>query len=143
MSQADFVSSLLRQTPPSTRFTSPTTSPPTLAFYFFQIWFLHWDIATTSLSALSHRYQIVYRALATVLALVLAPILSIPLISIVWYIYHAGVVIGWCFLLGAQVDSSVKQKVTLGGMFLYRCVSVFLGNFVLGVRSVGLYVQLC
>ncbi|KAI5354768.1 hypothetical protein L3X38_007663 [Prunus dulcis] len=86
MSQADFVSTFLRQSTLSFRFTSPTTSPPTLAFSFFQIWFLHQDIGTTSLSALSHRYRIVYRALAKVLALVLAPILSTPLISILWYI---------------------------------------------------------
>ncbi|VVA40692.1 PREDICTED: replication [Prunus dulcis] len=68
------------------RFTSPTTSPPTLAFSFFQIWFLHRDIGTSSLSALSRRYRIVYTALAKVLALVLAPILSTSLISILWYI---------------------------------------------------------
>ncbi|CAB4309235.1 unnamed protein product [Prunus armeniaca] len=117
MSQADFVSSFLCQTPPSTRFTSPTTSPPTLAFYFFQIWFLHWDIPTTSLSALSHHYRIVYRALAMVLALVLAPILSTPLISIVWYIPCMCcdwlLFFSWCTSrLGCEVE------VTLGGMFL-------------------------
>ncbi|CAL9011696.1 unnamed protein product [Prunus brigantina] len=73
MSQAEFESPIPRQTPPTNRFTSSSTSPSLLAFSLFWIWPLHWATTTTSTSEVSHIYWKVYRALAMAPALVFAP----------------------------------------------------------------------
>ena len=86
MSHSNFVSFLLHQTTPSTRFIFSSTSHPLFALSFFWIWNLLWDTTTISISALSLISRIVFRAFATVLTLVLALILSTLLVSVFWYI---------------------------------------------------------
>ncbi|VVA33515.1 Hypothetical predicted protein [Prunus dulcis] len=59
---------------------------PIFAFSCVRIWTLHWNTTTITISALQHYYRSVFRAFAKVLALVPAPTLSSPLVSVFWYI---------------------------------------------------------